>query len=81
MRTYDASYQRNYLVGSTNLGSPVTEIINTGSQTRIAVGNGKLLKVNGNGGAGFNMLAVSQNRTDFSGLCGYSYFVGSQGFN
>lgn len=70
----------NYLVGSTNLGSPITEIVNAGSYAWIGVGNGKLLKVNGNGGNGFNMFAVVQNQTDFSGLCGYSYLAGSQGF-
>jgi hypothetical protein len=70
----------NYLIGSTNLGSPITQILFPGSYTWIGIGNGKLVRVNGPGGTGLNMFAVAQNPTDFTGLCGYSYFQGSQGF-
>ncbi|MFP5262659.1 MAG: hypothetical protein ACLGJB_12215 [Blastocatellia bacterium] len=70
----------NYLIGSTNLGAPISQILFPGSYLWIGVGNGKLLRINGVGGTGFNMFAVAQNPADFTGLCGYSYFLGSQGF-
>jgi hypothetical protein len=69
-----------YLLGSTNFRSPVTDVVSLAGFTWVAIGNGKLLKINGSGGTGYNMFAVAQTSRDFSGLCNYSYFVGSQGF-
>jgi hypothetical protein len=71
----------NYLVGSSSFGSPVSDLAFFGGFTWVGIGNNKLLKVNGGGGSGLNMYAVAQTQTDFSGLCGYNYFSGSQSFN
>src|ERR1035437_9783680 len=42
--------------------------------------NGKLLKINGYGGSGNNMFAITESADGFNGLAGYNHYIGDQKF-
>lgn len=70
------------LEGSTHFASPVTDLDFYGNTQMICLANNKVLKINGNGGTGQNMYAVSQNSNGFRPLLGYTqYLIGSQSFD
>jgi hypothetical protein len=69
-----------YLMGSTSFAAPIVDIAEVAGFTFVTLGNGKILKVNGTGGSGYNLFAVAQTSSGFDGLCGYSYLAGAQAF-
>ncbi|WP_165074741.1 hypothetical protein [Paludisphaera rhizosphaerae] len=78
------STSTNYLVGSEQfLHWGVSGIYANPSGIYIALGfgSGGLLKINGTGGTGTNMLALAQDQSGgIVGLSGYHYWVGTQRF-
>ncbi|HYH47268.1 MAG TPA: S8 family serine peptidase [Thermoanaerobaculia bacterium] len=67
-----------YYAGSHRFDSGVRSVTAIGGQTLIAFADGKLLKVNGSCGGGFNLCAINETSSDFTGLSGYSYYAGDQ---
>jgi hypothetical protein len=67
-----------YYVGSHRFDSSVRSVTALGGETLIAFGDGKLLKVNGACGSGFNLCAINESGSSFSGISGYPYYAGDQ---
>jgi|GEM_PF-941850 len=71
-----------YYIGSHKFGSPIVDMASPwGSETLISFGNGKVLKVSGTGGSGFNMMAIQETASGFNGLPGYAYYIGDIRFS
>lgn len=74
----------SYYLGDQKFSSGVTKVAYINGRLLIGLSNGKMLKINGTGGSGHNMFAVSENTNSsvnaFTGLSGYSYYVGDQKF-
>lgn len=70
----------NYLVGSTNFNASVASVTSIDGYMFIALANGKWIKINGNGGSGYNMFALAKHGDAFKPICGYNYFKGFQDF-
>lgn len=71
----------NYYSGQTLLSGKVTDIEFQGAYTTLGFSNGKLLKVNGTGGTGMNMFAITENANGFTPIPGYNYYVGHVKYN
>jgi hypothetical protein len=69
-----------YRVGDAVFQSGITNITAVGSETFIGFANGKLLKIYGAGGAGYNMFNVSENAGGFTNGPGNVYRVGDAVF-
>lgn len=67
-----------YYVGSHRFDSGVRSVTAIGGQTLIAFNDGKLLKVNGACGSGFNVCAINESSGDFTSISGYTYYAGDQ---
>lgn len=68
----------HYLTGSANFNESVTSLNFIDGQMFLGTARGGLLKVNGTGGSGYNVLAIARSGACFEGLCGYSYYLGCQ---
>lgn len=71
----------SYLVGQQEFKSAIVDILYIGGNTIIAFKNGKVLKINGTGGTGHNMFAVTETVSGFETVPGYSYRLGDAKFN
>ncbi len=72
----------NYRVGAQNLGVKVDDVTYIAEQNALFVslaGTG-VLKIQGTGGSGYNMFAVTEIGGLFTGLPGYNYYLGYQDF-
>src|SRR5207302_1879071 len=69
-----------YLLGSQKVSSGVRSIDLVPGGMFVGLDNGLLMKFSGTGGAGNNMLAVSESGGTVTGLAGYSYWQGTQQF-
>ncbi|MEY4875409.1 MAG: hypothetical protein RL708_558, partial [Bacteroidota bacterium] len=70
----------NYRVGDAKFNDYVKGMIYILGYTFIWFNNGKMLKINGTGGSGHNMFAVTESISDFSGIAGYNYYIGVASF-
>lgn len=70
----------SYYVGSHRFNSGIIDVTHISGKTIISFENKKILKVNNAGGSGFNLFAISESSSAFTGLAGYSYYVGTQKF-
>lgn len=66
----------SYYIGAAKFNGKVTTMMYQSSRLTIGFNNGKLLKVNGLGGSGLNMFAIVESMSGFSGIPGYSHYVG-----
>lgn len=71
----------SYFVGSQRFLSEITNVLFTGEETIVTLKDGKILKVAGTGGSGFNMFAVTETATNFTGVTGYNYYIGDAYFH
>lgn len=71
----------SYYSGSHKFNSAVTEIKQVNGVTFVCLSSGKILKVNGSGGSGLNLFAISENSNGFTGLNGYNYYIGHAYFS
>jgi hypothetical protein len=74
----DLNYS-NYIQGSMSFNVAVTELNIINNNTFIGLGNGKVFKLIGNGGTGFNLYGLSDDNC-MKNLCGYNYLIGCQNF-
>ena len=70
----------SYLIGSARFQSVARFIKHFSGVTIITFENGKILKVKGTGGGGYNMFAVTENSQGFANVQGYGYLIGSAKF-
>lgn len=70
-----------YYMGHHKFNSGISDLSHIGNYTLVSTTNGKILKANGSGGTGANMFAINETAGGFTGIPGYSYFVGSAKFN
>ncbi len=74
----------SYYFGDQKFSSGVTNVVSVNGQLLIGLNSGKMLKVNGTGGSGHNMFAVSENNSSsanaFTSISGYPYYAGDQKF-
>lgn len=68
----------DYLEGSHKFNNRIIDIAYVEGKTIVCFENGKILKVNGSGGSGYNLFAIKETATSFSNISGYNYFVGYQ---
>jgi hypothetical protein len=68
----------NYLVGSEKFSTAVLQAIDLDGALVVTLANGIMFKVNGGGGTGQNMLAVTEGSGTISGVSGYPYWIGTQ---
>ncbi len=71
----------NIRVGAHNFSSGITDITYVKGNTFVSFENGKMLKVNGTGGSGYNVFAINETANGFTGLSNYPYYSGCQKFN
>ncbi len=68
----------NYLEGSHKFNNQIIDIVHVEGKTLICFEKGKILKINGSGGSGYNLFAINETATSFSNIPGYNYLVGYQ---
>lgn len=66
-----------YYLGDYTFQSQVVNMYSTGTQLFVCCANGKILKVNGTGGGGNNMFAITENASGFANIAPYTYYIGS----
>ncbi len=71
----------SYLIGSQVFSGVINDVDYIAGHTLVALSDGRLLKVAGTGGGGQNMFAVNEHAAGFTGVAGYSYYVGSHRFD
>lgn len=71
----------NFYSGHSKFMGPVSEMYSNGTYLFLGFYNGKILKINGTGGSGANMFAVSENASGFSGIPSYNYYVGYSNYS
>lgn len=66
-----------YYIGSHRFNSGIVDLASPwGSETLISFANGKVLKVSGTGGSGFNLMAITETSSGFDPVPGYPYYLG-----
>jgi hypothetical protein len=70
----------NYYTGDAMFTAPVKDVLAVAGTTFLGLSNGKLLKVQGTGGTGHNMFAVTESSIGFQTVPGYNYLIGSSDF-
>ncbi|MBL4708847.1 MAG: S8 family peptidase, partial [Flavobacteriales bacterium] len=70
----------SYYVGSHRFQSGIIDVTHIGGKTLLSFDNKKMLKVNGSGGSGFNLFAITESSNHFHGMSGYAYYSGEQKF-
>ncbi len=71
----------SYLKGQQKFSSRILDLLFESGQLVLAFNNGKILKVNGTGGMGQNMFAVTETSNGFETVQGYNYRVGDAKFD
>lgn len=69
-----------YYVGSHRFSSPVRLLVSAPGVLLLAFDNGRMLKIRGAGGSGFNLFAIRDTGKSFESLPGYPYYLGDQSF-
>ncbi|MBK7130755.1 MAG: hypothetical protein IPM74_04080 [Crocinitomicaceae bacterium] len=67
---------QSYLVGSHKFQKKILDIVYIGGKTLVCFEAGKILKVNGTGGSGYNVFAITEFLNGFSSVPGYNYYSG-----
>lgn len=70
----------NYVLGTQEFFAYIKDVQVIAGKTIVILEDGKILKVNGTGGSGANMFAVTESKNGFTSVPGYSYYSGSQKF-
>ncbi|MBL7892610.1 MAG: T9SS type A sorting domain-containing protein [Bacteroidia bacterium] len=80
---FDGCCSSGYYIGDQKFssGASVVDFYQQNNYMFVALSNGGILKLNGIGGTGHNMFAVNDYGTSFTGLSGYSYYVGDDNFS
>lgn len=71
----------SYYKGSHKFQSEITDIEYINGYTFVTFKNGKMLKVIGSGGTGYNLFAIVETSSGFNGLSGYAYYKGDAKFS
>jgi hypothetical protein len=71
----------DYWIGTQIFSSPVNTLVSSGGVLIIGLADGRMLKVNGTGGGGQNMFAITEASYGFATIPGYNYLVGSERFS
>ncbi len=79
--TFESVDGYSYLLGQQRFQTRIKDIIYEQGNTIIAFKNGKMLKISGTGGSGYNMFAVTETAGGFETVPGYSYRLGDAKFN
>jgi hypothetical protein len=74
---FDTNFQ-SYLVGSHRFQNSILDIVYIDGKTLVCFKGGKILKVNGSGGGGYNVFAITETFNSFSGIPGYNYYSGDE---
>ena len=69
-----------YMVGSHKFDSPIRYIKHIHGLTFLCFENGKILKINGSGGAGDNLFKIIETQSGFNTLPGYTHYSGHDKF-
>lgn len=71
----------DYLIGVQQFGQPIGDVVYTrDNHTLVGLRDGRIAKIAGTGGTGFNMFAIGYTSGGFTSLSGYNYLVGSYDF-